>query len=70
VGLACFGIEAGFFFVYRSGWPLSSASVVTSLCITLVLALLGVFGFGEHLSTVRAAGFVLAACGVVLLARG
>ena len=70
IGLAAFGIEAGFFFVYRSGWPLSSASVVASLSVTVLLALLGVFAFGEGLSAGRAAGLVLAACGVVLIARG
>jgi drug/metabolite transporter (DMT)-like permease len=70
IGLAAFGIEAGYFFVYRSGWPLSSASVVVSLCVTLVLALLGVLRFGEDLSAARATGLGLAAIGVVLIARG
>jgi len=69
IGLAAFGIEAGYFFVYRSGWPLSSTSVVVSLSITLVLALLGVLRFGEDLSAARAMGLGLAAIGVVLIAR-
>src|SRR5262245_5981539 len=70
VGLAAFGIEAGFFFVYRAGWPLSTASVVASLSITIALALLGVFGFREALSATRLVGLALAACGVLLIARG
>jgi drug/metabolite transporter (DMT)-like permease len=70
VGLAVFGIEAGYFFVYRAGWPLSTASVVASLSITIVLALVGLFGLGEALSVSRVAGLALAACGVLLIARG
>jgi drug/metabolite transporter (DMT)-like permease len=68
IGLAAFGIEAGYFFVYRSGWPLSSASIVASLSITLVLALFGVLRFGEELSAARAVGLGLAAIGLVLIA--
>jgi len=56
--------------VYRSGWPLSSTSVVVSLSITMVLALLGVLRFGEDLSAARMMGLGLAAIGVVLIARG
>ena len=70
VGLAVFGVEAGFFFVYRSGWPLATTSLVSSLSIAVLLALLGVLGFGEHLSASRVLGLVLALGGVVLMARG
>ena len=70
IGLAAFGVEAGFFFVYRSGWPLSTTSLVSSLSIAILLALLGVVGFGEHLSASRALGLALAPGGVVLMARG
>ncbi len=70
IGLAAFGVEAGFFFVYRSGWPLSTTSLVSSLSIAVLLALLGVVGFGEHLSASRALGLALALGGVVLMTRG
>ena len=70
IGLAVFGVEAGYFFVYRSGWPLSSASVVASVSIALALALLGVFRFDETLSATRATGLGLAVIGVVLITRG
>ncbi|WP_394835748.1 EamA family transporter [Pendulispora rubella] len=70
LGLAAFGIEAGFFFVYRSGWPLSSAQVITNLSVTAVLAVTGIMVFGEHLTGARAVGLALAAGGATLIARG
>lgn len=70
IGLAVFGVEAGFFFVYRSGWPLATTYLVSSLSIAVLLALLGMLAFGEHLSVARAAGLALALGGVVLMARG
>lgn len=70
LGLAAFGIEAGFFFIYRAGWPLASASVITNVSVTAILAVVGIIVFGEHLSLVRAVGLVLAATGATFIARG
>lgn len=70
IGLAVLGIEAGFFFVYRAGWALTSASIVANLSVAALLALIGMTVFGEPLSASRALGLVLAACAVVLIGRG
>ena len=70
VGLAAFGVEAGFFFLYRSGWPLASASVIASASTTAVLAVIGIVVFREHLSAVRALGIMFAAGGAAMIARG
>lgn len=70
LGLAIFGVEAGFFFVYRAGWPLASASVIASITVTAVLAVVGVIAFGDRLTATRAAGLVLTVVGAALVARG
>lgn len=70
IGLAAFGIEAGFFFIYRSGWPLASASLVANISVNAVLAVVGIIVFGEHLTALRASGLLLAAAGMALLVRG
>ena len=69
IGVAALGIEAGFFFTYRAGWPLASASVVGNVSTTIVLALIGVIALGEHLTTGRAAGIAFAAAGAWLIVR-
>jgi len=70
LGLAALGIEAGIFFVYRAGWPLASASVISNAVVTLVLATIGILAFGEHLTVARGAGIALAVAGATLIARG
>jgi drug/metabolite transporter (DMT)-like permease len=70
LGLAAFGIEASFFFLYRSGWPLASASVIGNVAVTAILAALGILVFGERLTLERGAGLALAVAGAVLVARG
>lgn len=70
LGLAAFGIEAGIFYIYRAGWPLASASVIVNVAVTLVLAVIGIAAFGEHLSVVRALGIVLAAGGAAMIVAG
>lgn len=70
VGLAALGIEAGLFYIYRAGWSLGSASVIINVAVTLVLAAIGVFVFGEHLSATRGIGVLLAAGGAALIVTG
>jgi drug/metabolite transporter (DMT)-like permease len=70
VGLAAFGIEAGFFYIYRARWPLASASVIANVTVTGILALIGIIVFREHLSLARAAGLALATAGAALIAKG
>lgn len=69
IGLAALGIEAGFFFIYRSGWPLASASVIANVAVTVVLAVVGIIVFGERLTAFRGVGILLAAAGAALIAR-
>jgi drug/metabolite transporter (DMT)-like permease len=70
LGLSAFGIEAGFFYVYRAGWPLASASVIASIVSTAILALVGAAVLGEHLSAARVTGLLLAGLAALLIARG
>jgi drug/metabolite transporter (DMT)-like permease len=70
IGLAAFGIEAGFFYIYRSGWPLASASVIAGATTTAILAVVGVIVYREPITGARVAGLFLATAGAALIARG
>jgi drug/metabolite transporter (DMT)-like permease len=69
IGLAALGIEAGFYEVYRGGAKLASTSVVASVAVTTILALVGVTAFGEKLTTARAVGLLVAIGGAYLARR-
>jgi drug/metabolite transporter (DMT)-like permease len=66
LAIAVIGIEAGFFFVYRAGWVPSHAAIVASVAVTVVLAIVGVVLYGEHLTPGRVLGLTMAGSGVWL----
>jgi drug/metabolite transporter (DMT)-like permease len=69
LGVAVFGIEAGFLLAYRSGWPVGWAALVQSLLLTLVLLPIGYLVFREDVSLVRLAGVALCLAGMALLIK-
>lgn len=68
IGLGALGVEAGFFFAYRAGWPLASASVTANTIVTVILATIGALVLGEHIGPTRGTGLALAVIAAVLLA--
>jgi len=69
LGLSVAMIEVGFLLVYRVGWNISTASVTTSVTVTLMLIPIGVLAFKEHLSVRNVVGLLLCMIGLVLVAR-
>lgn len=70
IGLGALGVEAGFFFAYRAGWPLASASVIANAVVTVILAAIGALVLGEHISPTRGTGLGFAVTAAFLLALG
>lgn len=67
VGLGAVAIELGFLLAYRAQWPISSASLLATSVLALVLVPIGVFGFGEGWSWSRTLGLALCVSGLWLL---
>ncbi|MBI5364836.1 MAG: hypothetical protein HZA53_16790 [Planctomycetes bacterium] len=67
VGLGAAAIEIGFLLAYRSGWPISSASLVALSVVALVLLPIGVRFFAESWSWSRTLGLVLCLAGLWFL---
>jgi len=69
LGVAVFGIEAGFLMAYRSGWPVGWAALVQSLVLTVALLPIGYFAFREDVSPARLAGIALCLAGMALVLK-
>ena len=69
LGLSVAMIEVGFLFVYRVGWNVSTASITTSVTVTLVLIPIGVLAFKEHLTVRNVVGLLFCLLGLVLVAK-
>jgi uncharacterized membrane protein YdcZ (DUF606 family) len=69
MGLGAAIIEVGFLLAYRAGWNISTAAVVCSTAVTLMLIPIGVVAFKEHLSVRNVVGLLLCMIGLVLVAK-
>lgn len=67
LGIAIVGLEAGYLYLYRAGWPISIASLTANLSLAVILLLIGVLLYREGLSARQAVGMVLCVAGLVLI---
>ena len=59
--------ELGFLLMYRYGWQLSTANIVTGVFVNTILVGLGLALLGEKINVFNAVGIVLCILGVVLI---
>jgi len=69
VGAAAACIEVGFVLVYRVGWKISIATVISNAFATLVLIPIGIIVFKDHLSARNVLGLVFCILGLALVVR-
>jgi multidrug transporter EmrE-like cation transporter len=67
LAVAIVGIEFGFLLVYRSGWNLGIAAVLTNVVASLILAPVAVYIFKDKLNWVNMAGILVCLAGLIML---
>lgn len=67
LGLVIVGLEVGFIFAYRAGWPVSTAASVTNVLLAVVLLFVGCLGYQEPLTWNKAVGVAVCLVGIVLI---
>ncbi len=67
LAVAVVGIEFGFLLVYRSGWNLGIAAVVTNVVASLILVPVAILYFKDKITWVNAAGILICFVGLVML---
>ncbi|MDL2293931.1 EamA family transporter [Ruminococcaceae bacterium OttesenSCG-928-D13] len=69
LGVAIAGIELGVLYAYRLGGAVSKLSLVINTLVALVLVVVGLVFYKEHLSAGNIIGIVLCLGGALLIAR-
>lgn len=69
LGVAIVGVEIGFMWMYRAGWPVSYSAILVTALLTLVLIPIGILFFKEVVSLKEVAGILLCIAGVYLLSN-
>lgn len=67
LAVAIVGIEFGFLLVYRSGWHLGIAAVLTNVVASLILLPVAIFIFKDKISWVNIVGIFVCLIGLVML---
>ena len=67
LGLVIVGLEVGFIFAYKAGWPVSAAQIVQASLLAVILIFVGHFLYNEALTWNKIAGVVVCLAGLALI---
>ncbi len=67
LGFSLLMVELGFLYAYRTGWKISTTSLIAGSFTTVALVLIGVLWYREELSLINVIGIVLSSAGVILI---
>lgn len=67
LGAAIIGLEVGTMFLYRNGWKVSTGSIVCNVALAIVLVIVGVLLYKEHVSIRQIIGVAVCCVGIALI---
>lgn len=67
LGLVIVGLEVGFIYAYKAGWHVSTASVVQSSFLAVILIFVGVLLYNEALTWSKIIGVLICLVGLVFI---
>lgn len=70
LGLVIVGLEVGFIYAYKAGWPVSTASIVQSSFLAVVLLVVGLLVYKENITATKVVGMIICLVGLYFLNKG
>lgn len=67
LGIVIVGLEVGYIYAYKAGWPVSSAQIVQSVVLAVILIFVGYAVYKERISWNKLAGIAVCLAGLVLI---
>ena len=67
LGTAIVGLEAGFIYAYKAGWPVSAAQITSSAVLAIALIVIGCAFYREPLSWNKLVGIAVCLAGLALI---
>lgn len=67
LGISIVGLEVGYIFAYKAGWPVSSATLVQSSIVAIALLVIGCLLYREALSPSKIAGMLICLVGLYFI---
>lgn len=67
LGLAIVGLEVGYIYAYKAGWPVSAAQIVQAAVLAVILIFVGVLLYHEAITWNKIAGIIVCLAGLALV---
>lgn len=67
LGLVIVGLEVGFIYAYKAGWPVSVAQIVQAAILSVILIFVGYMLYKESITWNKIAGIIVCLAGLVLI---
>ena len=67
LGLVIVGLEVGYIYAYKAGWPVSTAQFVQAAILAVILIFVGYFLYKESLTWNKIVGIIVCLSGLVLI---
>ena len=67
LGFVIVGLEVGFIYAYKAGWPVSKAQITASSALAVILIIVGKMLYGEPVTWNKAAGILICLGGLWLI---
>lgn len=67
LGISVVGLEAGFIYAYKAGWPVSTASIVQSAFLSVALIFVGALLYQEAVTPNKLIGVIICLIGLYFI---
>ena len=67
LGVSVVGLEVGFIYAYKAGWPVSTASIVQSAFLSVALIFVGALLYREAITVNKVIGVVICLIGLYFI---
>lgn len=67
LGLCIVGLEVGYIYAYKAGWPVSSATMTQSSVVAIALLIIGYLLYREAISLTKVAGMIICLVGLYFI---
>jgi len=64
---AIIGLEFGYIYAFKAGWPVSTAQIVQAAAVAVILIFVGFFLYKEALTWNKIAGIIVCLIGLTLI---
>ena len=67
LGIVIVGLEVGYIYAYKAGWPVSTAQIIQAAILAVILIFVGFFLYKETITWNKVAGIIVCLVGLGLI---